>query len=376
MPLRIKITRDLLNKFYWDKDLSIYQIAPILKYHPATVAKKLHEFNITIKTPTERTILSKNNLKDLYLKEGLSTNQVAKQLKCSVKTVRRGMRIYNISLRPLKRITIEKKILETLYYKSNLSLQTIGKRYNLTPSGVLRKMRKYNIRLKTSWENNTIHPKIPFNGSSEEKAYLIGFRLGDLGVKQKSKRTGSIVVKSNTTKLEQVTLMKNLFSCYSAVWISGPNIKGVFHFTTLLHPSFDFLIPKNDCIPDWIKNTKKLFLAFIAGYTDAEGNIGVYGGRARFRIGSYDIGILRSINDFFAKLGLRTILRLEQPKGFIDKRGVIHNGDFWRVCINEKNSLLKIFDLLIVYMKHQKRIADLLKARVNILQRNHAIIQA
>lgn len=373
MPTRLTVNKEFLNKLYVNDSLSIYQIAPILECHPATVAKKLHEFNIAIKTPSERTIISKSILENLYLRERLSINQIAKQLKCSGKTIRRGMKIYNISLRPRKRVVIEKKILEHLYHRKKLSLQAIGKKYNLTPSCVLRKMRKFNILLRKSWTTNTIHAKKPFTGSLREKAYLIGFRLGDLGVKKNSKNTGSIVVKSNTTKSEQITLMKDLFSKYSPVWISGPNIIGVFHFTTLLHPSFDFLVPKTDCIPDWVKNNTEHSLAFIAGYTDAEGSIGVYDERARFRIGSYDIGILSDINDFFIKLGAKTALRLEQLKGFIDKRGVISNGDFWRISVNEKRSLLMLFDLLLPYLKHEKRISDMLRGRDNINKRNGII---
>ncbi|MDP2668202.1 MAG: hypothetical protein Q8O65_05770, partial [Nitrosopumilaceae archaeon] len=163
---------------------------------------------------------------------------------------------------------------------------------------------------------------------------------------------------------------------YSHVWISGPNARGVFHFTTLLDPSFDFLITKDDCVPNWIENNINLYSAFIAGYTDAEGNIGVYGGMARFRIGSYDIGILKQIHNTFINLKIKSILRLEQLKGFIDKRGVIHNGDFWRITVNEKRSLLLLFDLLDPYLKHAKRLNDLSRARNNVIQRNNAIIQA
>lgn len=371
----INVSKDYLSRLYLKDNLVTSQIALILNCYPSTVAKKLHEFNIPVKKPAERTKISMSKLKDLYLNKKLSVNQVAKQLKCNAKTVRRAITIYGISLRLLKRITISKKTLENLYSRG-LSLKEIGREYNLTPSGVFRKMRKLNITLRTSWETHIVHPKKPFNGSLEEKSYLIGFRLGDLGVKQKSKLTHSILVKSNTTKPEQVTLMKNLFSRYSHVWISKSNSKEVFHFTTLLHPSFNFLLPKNDCVPDWIKNNAQYSLAFIAGYTDAEGNIGVYDGRARFRIGSYDIGILKQIHKTFGELGVKSILKLEQPKGYIDRRGIIHNGDFWRVTVNEKNSLLKIFELLIPYMKHQKRTNDLQKARDNIYERNRAIIRA
>ncbi len=369
-------TKQELFTLYIKNNLTSTQIASVLNCHPSTVLRKLHEFSIVIKPSAEKIEISKQELNDLYFRKKLSCNQIAKHFNCSIKTLRKRVRKYGIVLRPNKKIVISKRKLEFHYLKEKLSLKEIGDLYNIVPAAVLRKMRKFNIPMRTSWEGNIIHPKKPFNGSLEEKAYLIGFRLGDLGVTQKSKLTNSIVVKSNTTKPEQVTLMKNLFSPYSHVWISGPNAIGVFYFTTLLHPSFNFLVPKNDFMPNWIENDTNLSLAFIAGYTDAEGSIGIYDGRARFRIGSYDIGILRQIHNSFEKLGVRSTLRLDRPKGSIDKRGFISNGDFWRVGISEKSSLLKIFDLLIIYMKHEKRVRNLLEARANIILRNHAIIHA
>lgn len=370
----ISISKNYLNKLYLQNNLSSTQIANILYCDPSTIVRKLHEFAIPIKPPAEKIKISKQELENLYFRRKLSCNNIAKYFNCSIKTLRKRIRLYGIKLRPNKNVTIDIKVLKNLYHKRKFSLKRIGQLHHLTPTAVLKKMKKMNISLRTSWENNIIHPKKSFNGSLEEKAYLIGFRLGDLGVTQKSKLSGSIIVKSNTTKPEQITLMNNLFSPYSHVWISGPVAKGVFHFTTLLDSSFDFLIPKNDAVPKWIRNNINFSSAFIAGYTDAEGNIGVYGGQARFRIGSYDIGILKWIHEFFRRLGFKSNIRLEQQKGFIDKRGLIHNGDFWRVSVNEKNSLLKLFDLLFPYMKHQKRKTDLLKARLNINQRNNAII--
>lgn len=334
----IVVSKSYLTKLYLKDNLFSTQIASIINCDPSTVLRKLHEFGILIKPPAEKIRISKQELQDLYYRKTLSCNKIAKHFNCSIKTLRKRVRKYGILLRPNKKVIISKKTLENHYHKEKLSLREIGDLYNLVPAAVLRKMRKFNIPLRTSWEANIIYPKKPFAGSLQEKAYLIGFRLGDLGVTQKSKRTNSIIVKSNTTKIEQVTLMKNLFSQYSHVWISGPNAKGVFYFTTLLHPSFDFLVPKNDCIPDCIKNDIKPSLAFIAGYTDAEGSIGIYDGRAKFRIGSYDIGILKQIHKSFGELGVRSTLRLEQLKGFIDKRGIIYNGNFWRVCVNEKTS--------------------------------------
>lgn len=371
----IKISKSYLRKLYLQNNLSIYQIAPLLNCYPSTVAKKLHEFNINIKPHSEKIKISKKELENLYIKKKLSTYKIAKILNCTVMTIRKRMQKYRIVVRPLKKVFIEKNTLENYYLKNKLSLSKIGKIYNINAVAVLKKIRKYRIPLRKSWETNTIHIKKPFSGSIEEKAYLIGFRLGDLGVRQKSTKTYSVLVGCNSTKIEQINLIKSLFEKYSHIWIST-NSKGVTSVTTLLHPSFSFLIPKQDNIESWIINHTKYIMAFIAGYTDAEGSIGVYAGRAKFRLGSYDFQILKQITEELKKRNIRAILKLEVPKGFINKQGVINNGDFWRITVNEKQSLFKLFNLLLPYMKHEKRINNLVEAKNNIIQRNNAIIHA
>ena len=54
--------------------------------------------------------------------------------------------------------------------------------------------------------------------------------------------------------------------------------------------------------------------------------------------------------------------------GQIGKRKL--NGDFWRISINEKGSILNFLNLIESNLKHEKRICDLKKARNNILERN------
>ena len=81
------------------------------------------------------------------------------------------------------------------------------------------------------------------------------------------------------------------------------------------------------------------------------------------------IGILRQSHQQLADLGIKSILRLERPKGFIDRRGIVNNGDFWRLTINCKGSLWKLFNFIGPYVKHKKRLSDLEKALDNLRRR-------
>ena len=232
-------------------------------------------------------------------------------------------------------------------------------------SSSTRLLKKFKIPRRTISETSTRHPKNDFNGDIVEKSYLIGFRLGDLGI-----RKGFYLIKvgCGTTKLEQVQLIKSLFSQYGPFWISKKDKRGAFHIDFLLNLSFKFLLPKHNIIPKWILRNKKNFLNFLAGYTDAEGNIGFCGGRAKFRIRSYDKGILKDINDKLHKLGIKSLFMLDRKSG-IDKRGVPQRKDSWGIVVNERESLLKLFTYLNPLLRHKKRKNDLLKGLESVIRR-------
>lgn len=356
---RSDITSSLLIKLYIKKGLSTSRIASILDCHRATINHKLHEYFIPIRKPFKKVDLNKKTLSKLYLSDKLSTYKIAKKINCNVRTVTNKMRQYHIKGRPIKKRFISKTTLVDLYTNKKLSLKKIGKLYQMTPSGILKRMRKHDIYRRTSWDTNT-GIKNPFRGTLEEKSYLIGFRLGDLGVRLSSKQTRTILIGCSTTKKEQVTLIKNLFENYAKVWVGKIRKNGVVSTSSILHPSFSFLLPKNDRIESWIVSTLKNINAFIAGYTDAEGSFGVYNKRSKYRLGSYDKGILRQIDVWFKRNGVKSILVLERVK----KKG--QNQDFWRITINDAKSLLILYKMIFPYMKHEKRVSDFNKVKRNI----------
>jgi len=362
---RTDITESTLQKLYIGMGLSIYQVGEVLNCHPATVNKKLHEYQIPIRNPIKKLDLDKGELEKLYSLRGLSTYKIAALLGCNVHSVTNRMKKLGIKARPIKKPDIDKETLLVLYQKNRLSLKKIGDIYKMTPSGVLKRMRKFDLTVRNSWETNVIHVKRPFSESNTEKAYLIGFRIGDLGVRLSSRRTRNIRVNSNTTKEDQAELIRGLFRNYSDVWISKPNGRGVISTSTILHPSFSFLLPKNDLVEEWIKNNEQYMSAFVAGYVDAEGSFGVYNNRARFRLGSYDKNILKEIVCWLKGHGIKTPFLLERKQQ--DKQ----NHDFWRLAVNEGKSLLCLFSLIYTYMKHKKRRADFIKTRENIISRSH-----
>lgn len=364
-PKRIKVRRDILDKFYAERRFSTKAIARIYHCDQGVILRALRRYDITVRQPKQPLNLPRDILEKLYWKRKLSTYKIAEIYKCNSGTVYRYMKLYNIPTRPPRRIILTKTELEGLYINKRLSLKTIAELYRYNAAGVLGKMRKYGIARRTISETSTKHPKKDFTGSQEEKAYMVGFRLGDLGVREGSYQ---ISISSSTTKRAQVKLIKNLFSAYGPVWVGRRNQYGAVNVSCSLNKSFLFLLPKYQRVPRWVLNTQCRFFSFLAGYTDAEGNVGISDGRARFRIRSYDRGILFDCHRTLRRHGIKSLFERVSLAG-VDRRGVKHNRDCWGLIINERHSLLMLFSKLQPLLRHGKRAVDLKKAMSNVTMR-------
>ena len=252
-----------------------------------------------------------------------------------------------------------------LYLHERKSLSTIARQYGYSAPGILKRLKQYRIERRSISETSTKHPKTDFNGNKKEEAYLIGFRIGDLGVR---KMKNLIYISSGTTKTAQSKLIRGLFRSYGPVWIGKRDRRNAMNVSCSLNYSFSFLLPKHTRIPKWIQSSDPNFFSFLAGYTDAEGNIGMMDERARFRLRSCDKGILRDIHAGLNHRGIKSLFGLDRRAG-TDTRGIKLNKDCWFVIINEKWALSRLFMILLPLLRHQKRKNDAKAAMTNVTRR-------
>lgn len=343
---KINVSKEKLRKLYIVDKLSTRSIAQILKCDQGVILRRLKEYKIKIRQPCKEIKISKEKLNRLYWRKGLSTYKIAKIYSCDNKTIYRKLRLGNIRTRPKKKVEIPKKELHHLYHIRKWPLSKIAKKFSCDKVTVFDKMKKYEIPSRTISQAKTIYQKKDFSGNLTEKAYLIGFRLGDLNVYGDY---CSICVQGSTTKIEQKELIERLFKKYTKVEFKV-NKDQKLRAQIRLNKSFYFLLPKKDTIKKWILKNKKYFSAFLAGYIDAEGNIGIYCNKGRVRIRSYDKNLLYLAHRKLKELGIYSICRLEAPaKKFKLKK------DFWCLSINRKKDILRLNNLVGVYLKHARR---------------------
>lgn len=315
--------------------------------------------------------ISKRELEDLYLNKGLTTYEIAERYGSCQATIWKKLKQHNIKAREAKprnsNVPSKEELIE-LYVTKKLSTWEIEKRHGYCRGTIHRKLKEYRIKRRNLAESHLIYPRNNFSGNSLEKAYLIGFRLGDLRVRKVYDNSETIHVDCGSTIKEQIDLIKSLFEKYGRVWVSLPNKRGSRQIEAFLDLSFSFLLSKTT--PAWILRNNANFASFLAGFTDAEGCIGIYSGRAVYRLGNYDNDLLFLIANKLARLGITAHIYNDHNKGYVTKAGYVHNADYWQLVVGKKSHLLNLFNLIGPHIRHENKVKALSKAVNNIQERN------
>jgi biotin operon repressor len=318
----------------------------------------------------DKTIFSKRLLKQLYEKEKLTTFQIAKELGCSQTTIWKKFKEYNLPLRlsGREKINLTKKELYNLYITKKLSTWKIGEKTKISRSTIHRKLKEFKIFTRDRSDSHLIYPKKDFSRDLLEKAYLIGFKLGDLGVKKQYPNSKVICVASGSTIKEQINLINRLFERYNYVWIKKTKTNKI-NVQTFLNESFNFLLSKE--FPLWVEKNGKFFFSFLAGFSDAEGCIRKNNKIDYYSIGNYNNKILFRIYKNLNKLGIKCNKpRSDNRKGKFNSEGYPYRSNYWSIRIYDKKNLLKLLLKLKPLIKHENKIKDLNNSVSNIIKRN------
>lgn len=380
---KVNIPKNILKNLYINQRLSMDKIAKRFRCDPSTIQRLMRKHKIKSRSCSEsmqKVFISKQILRKLYYHNKLSTKQIGKLYRCSHATILNRMKIYKLKRRSKlglrKPVLIPKEKLKKLYLKRKLSQFQIAKKMKCSSYAIEKLMKKYNIKSRTLSEAQMKYPKHDFSGNLVEKAYLIGFRLGDLWARPAKLQ---IEVNCSSSRPEQIQLIKNLFQKYTKITIRKNRfIKGklITDIKWLLNKSFKFLVPKQDRIAPWILKNKKFFFAFLAGYIDAEGYIFIKLQKksktpiAGLQIQSYDKGILHQIWSKLNEIGIECPKPyLSHPKGYISKNGIINRGDAWRLDVNRKKALFSLIGSIEPEIKHKKRKRNLIEAKTSLILR-------
>ncbi len=328
--------------------------------------------------------VSREELMALYNDQRLTIWEIGKRFGVSDEVVRYRMKQLNIPRRSkseaakklhlrARKLRLDRSELERLYVLEGLDTPEIGRRFGVTGDTVRRYLVEYGIERRDKSTVAIRYSRRDFSGDLLEKAYLIGLRQGDLWVAPTSGGpiSDSITITCTTTHLEQIDLFKAVFTSYGHVAVNGCR-NGNYVVRCHLSRSFEFLLPKQDCIPKWILDDSSMFVAFLAGYTDAEGCFCVPAdGNALFRLQSYDVTILHQAHSVLNHR-LEIICpspRLAIPKGYPTTDGYRLRQDCWSLTVKRKMALYRLCILLEPRLKHSKRRRDMYAVWQNVVER-------
>ena len=279
----------------------------------------------------QRIKIPETELRELYLDQRWSISQIAEYYQCSTDTVRRHFAESDLSARSL----------------SQAQMNRLG--------------------IQDELKN--------FSGEPREMAYLLGFRTGDLAVKRWSDGSEAVIVDCGTTVPEQVELIRGLFEPYGHVRVKEfANKTGQIQFDVhcTLNASFGFLLERLYGVPQWIFTNDDFFLAFFAGYADAEGSFHLHRSQfyepyGVFMIATTDEEILKQCHEKLLALDIHCgKFSLRRRAGLISKLGKTNRKDVWGFEVAERASLRLLIDLLSPYLRHRNRKEDAQRVRDNV----------
>ncbi|HOX41302.1 MAG TPA: LAGLIDADG family homing endonuclease [bacterium] len=251
--------------------------------------------------------------------------------------------------------------LQRLYWDEMMSPYEIAEIMRCSFSTVTNRMKEYGILFKNSSLSRQKYPKYNFSGDAVEMAYMLGFRIGDLNVYKTNPSSETIVARCHTTTKEQLDVITRLFREYGRVTVSKNSDKS-YHINCFLNQSFNFLLQKEG----WENlQSKDEVFAFISGYIDAEGYLGLNQGKARLKIDSYDKEVIQWIN---SKLHNNAIRSKARTIGTCkDRRNF--GKELWRLEVNHAPDLLNLISELKKYSLHQLKHKQLRICEANIIER-------
>jgi hypothetical protein len=262
------------------------------------------------------------------------------------------LRTKGLSIKDLdeKRKDELRRFLEYLHIEKGLSLGDIAKLIGNKTSGYTSWLSKQlgvkarpfeEARLKGIKEKRRKYERKPFDGTDEDRAYLLGLRHGDLSISRPWK--GVVRVSTSTTHPAMVQLFRTLFEPYGHVYQYARYKKDTrtyeWNIQVIVDDCFSFLFQSFEESKEWVAMSQSRIIAYLSGFLDAEGSILVTRSNRGYAVVFVDYfnedkSILDWISATATNLGLGVSLRINKPIG----RGTTgfhlnHNKEYWQLSI-------------------------------------------
>ena len=265
----------------------------------------------------------------------------------------RGLSIKNLD--EGRRGTI-RRLINRLHHERGISLGDIAKLIGNKTSGYtswLCKKLEINVRpfeesrLKAIKEKRRKYERRPFDGTDQDKAYLLGLRHGDLSVSRPWR--GVIRVSTSSTHPALAELFTKLFNHYGHVY-QLPRYKEdmqtyEWNLQVILDDSFEFMFEDFTQTASWVQQDRSTLLEYLSGLLDADGAIITtrdQDGKVSLFLDYYNSNksILEWVKGEIKKLGYFCSIRRNKKRGARTRKyGIIHRTDYWQFSTYGMNNI-------------------------------------
>ena len=250
-------------------------------------------------------------------------------------------------------------VLDGLHNGKKISLLQISKDVGRSYFSIWGLCRSLGIRTRgvaeaqaNSSDARSKHKRRPFDGTEEDRAYMTGFKNGDLTAWQVSGT--AVMVTSSTTHRAFADLFHQLFQGYAHVYQypmfeEGKGYK--WKLAARLDNSFRFLLKSAQEAAVEFGEKRTLYLSWLAGLIDSDGNIHVSQdkGRARVRVTIYNSN--KQLLYDIIKESLKIGYTLNGPYllaevGMVTPRGIRYTKDHWQIAIQQSGATQRLLSEL------------------------------
>lgn len=294
---------------------------------------------------------------------GLRAEAVARELGCEGSVVLARLKEAGVKVtRRAAHLVAARETVSRLYVDEQWTAQRIAREYGVSGQTVVRYLREWGVPVRRRWAGHGEQHR-PCPVSLPFRAYALGFCWGDLAVEV----TSTVAARGSTTHEDQVRLVRELFEPFGHVQVSrGARSMCV---RASLDRSFSFLAEKySGVIPTWIAGPEGE-AAFAAGYIDAEGSFGVYDGRARFKLDSYDTEVHAWLSSWMIRSGIPCRSNVIARSGDPRPDAGSFSQDLHRINVNDSLGILRLAATLEPFLRHERRRARMSAAVSNIHER-------
>ena len=304
-------------------------------------------------------------LRRMYHEQGLSLGEIARLAGTTKSHVHYYMSKFDLQRRPWTGLEPKQdpNLILSLYKDQGKTLEEISEMLGISKSTAWKHATRQ-IRLRP--RSAPTYLRNPFSGNDLERAYLLGYRAGDLNAFQDSALT--ITARVSTTHQAMLETFRAAFTRYGhcimtprRVFLTGYD----WQIKAYLDNSFRFLIPKPTEPP-----SETVLYVFIAGFGDSDGcwSMSNDHGRATF---SFDLtsrrrDLLDNIAIALQNEGYHPHVYLSREKGTIkmvkgrdETRAITLTDDTWTLVIKRKDDVKRLARCVLPYSKHQEKIAKM-----------------